>query len=303
MVFENARMIWHKENYTENDYAEFFEKVNFSGKKAILRVSVSGDYALFINGNFIESNQFADFPHYKVYDELDITNHLKFGENTLCLLAWYFGKSGMRYNTPQAGVIYELEIDGKVSLASSKESLSRRSKAYKSGEMKRISYQFGYSFLYDATKEDNWLLGCGDGFSNSKGVTKPDNFHKRPTEKLALAEIQTGEITITENGYIIDLGREIVGLSTFSITSEKPQNINVAYGELLENGHVKRFIDERDFSFDYMAKLGNNEYTNYMLRLACRYIEIECEYPIDINYIGILPQVYPVKEKFVCHVL
>ena len=297
MVFENARMIWHKENYTENDYAEFFEKVNFSGKKAILRVSVSGDYALFINGKFVASNQFADFPHYKVYDELDITNHLKFGENTLCLLTWYFGKSGMRYHTPQAGVIYELEVDGKVSLASSKESLSRRSKAYKSGEMKRISYQFGYSFLYDAQKEDNWLLGCGDGFSNSKGVTKPDNFHKRPTEKLALAEMKTGEITKTENGYIIDLGREIVGLPTFSITSEKSQNINVAYGELLENGHVKRFIDERDFSFDYVAKQGKNKFTSYMLRFACRYIEITADVPFEIETAGIIPQYYPVLER------
>ncbi len=297
MVFENARMIWHSKDFADNDYAEFCETVNFAGDKAVLRVSVCGDYALFINGKFIESNQFADFPHYKVYDEIDITNHLKNGENTICILAWYFGKSGMRYNTPTAGAIYELEVDGKVVLASSKDSLSRRSKAYKSGEMKRISYQFGYSFLYDAKKEDDWLLGCGSGFETSKETEKPADFYKRPTKKLSLGNLQTGEITKTENGYIIDLGKEIVGLPAFSIVSDIEQNINVAYGELLENGHVKRFIGDRDFSFDYVTKIGENEFTSYMLRFACRYIEITADAPFEIETAGIIPQYYPVLEK------
>ena len=297
MVFENAKSIWHSEEYGDNDYAEIVETVNYSGGEAILRVSVSGDYALFINGEFAESNQFADFPHYKVYDEIDITNRLKNGENTVCLLAWYFGKSGMRYMTPTAGIIYEVEVDGKVILASSENSLSRRSRVYKSGEIKRISYQFGYSFLYDATKEDNWLLGNGTGFSTSKEMEKPTEFHKRPTKKLSLKEIETGTITKTDNGYIIDLGKEIVGLPSFSVVSDTEQNINVAYGELLESGHVKRFIGDRDFSFDYVAKQGENEFTSYMLRFACRYIEITAEKPFASKSAGIIPQVYEVTEK------
>lgn len=297
MVFENARMIWHNKNYTENDYAEFLEKVDFSGDKAVLRVSASGDYTLFINGKFTESNQFADFPHYKVYDEIDITNYLKKGDNTICLLAWYWGKSGMRYNTKKPGIIYEAEIDGKVVLASSEESLSRKSCAYKSGEMKRISYQFGYSFLYDATKEDDWLLGTGTGFGPSKEFEKPKEFHIRPTKKLSLKEIEKGAITKTDNGYIIDLGKEIVGLPSFSLVSDTEQNINVAYGELLENGHVKRFIDDRDFSFDYIAKSGENEFTSYMLRFACRYIEITADTPFELETAGIIPQGYEAEEN------
>ncbi len=297
MVFENARMIWHGEDFADNDYAEFCETLTYSGGTAIFRMSVFGDYALFINGKFIESNQFADFPHYKVYDEIDITSHLENGENTICILAWYWGKSGMRYNTPNPGIIYEMEVDGDVILTSSEKSLSRKSKAYKSGEMKRISYQFGYSFLYDATKEDDWLLGHGTGFDASKETEKPDDFYKRPTKKLSLGNLQTGEITKTENGYIIDLGKEIVGLPAFSIVSDAEQNINIAYGELLENARVKRFIGDRDFSFDYVAKSGDNEFTSYMLRFACRYIEITADAPFEIEFAGIIPQVYDVEEN------
>ena len=110
MVFEKACMIWHSEGFADNDYAEFCEAVTYNGGSAVFRVSASGDYALFVNGKFTESNQFADFPHYKVYDEIDITNHLDVGDNTICLLAWYWGKSGMRYNTKHPGINYEAEI-------------------------------------------------------------------------------------------------------------------------------------------------------------------------------------------------
>jgi hypothetical protein len=36
-----------------------------------------------------------------------------------------------------------------------------------------------------------------------------------------------------------------------------------------------------------------------MLRLGCRYLEIYTEAPIEIDYFGVIPQVYPVKEKSV----
>ena len=256
-------------------------------------MSVSGDYTLFINGKYVVSNQYGDFPHYKVYDEIDITDHLKKGENRICILGWYFGKSGMRYLTPSPMLIFELEIDGETVLYSGKHTLSRKSKAYQSGFARKISAQFGYSFLYDATKEDDWATD----FEPSREIENKYNFTKRPTKKLVLGDLVKGEITKTDSSYIIDLGREIVGLPTFSIISEKAQKINVAYGEILENGHVKRIIGERDFSFDYIAKAGKNEFTSYMLRFACRYIEITPDEPINIEFAGIIPQFYPVKEK------
>ena len=297
MVFEKAQWIWHKDEYGDNDYAEFCETVTYNGGTCILRVSVCGDYTLFINGEFAESNQYADFPHYKVYDEIDITKSLKKGENTVCILAWYFGKSGMRYMTPVAGIIYEVIEDGKIITASSKSSLSRKSKAYRCGYEKRISYQFGYSFLYDAGKEDDWLLGAGADFCQSLELSAKGEFYKRPTEKLSLGDLVQGEITRKDGAYIIDLGREIVGLPAFSVVSGKAQNINVAYGELLENGHVKRIIDGRDFSFDYVAKAGENEFASYMLRFAGRYIEITAEEPVEIKWAGIIPQFYKVEER------
>ena len=96
MVFKNAKWIWNSFDFGENEYAEFYDKVEYNGGNVVLNISVCGDYTLFINGKFTQSNQYGDFEHYKVYDKLDITKYLNQGQNHICILVWYFGKSGMR---------------------------------------------------------------------------------------------------------------------------------------------------------------------------------------------------------------
>lgn len=292
-VFRSAKWIWHKNSYGENEYGEFFQKVFFSGNSAVFRISVCGDYTLFINGKYVASNQYGDFPHYKVYDEIDITDFLVTGENTICILAWYFGKFGMRHYTPVPGLIFEIDSCGKIIGESSEATLSRKSKAYKSNADKKISVQLGFSFSYDATKEDDWRTGGGRDFAPSVIAEIDCALHKRPIKKHILNKPEKGVIAKTATGYLVDFGGEIVGLPVISFTSKKEQSIIVSYGELLENGRVKRLIGDRDFSFDYFAKAGKNEYTNYMFRCALRYFEIECDEPLDIDYIGIIPQCYP----------
>lgn len=297
-AFSKSEWIWSRDTFVENEYAEFYDVFNNQGKKTVVNISVRGDYVLFVNGKYTESNQYGDFEHYKIYDTVDITDMLVEGENRICILVWYFGRSGMRYFTEKPGLIYEVVSGGKLVLASDEETMSRKSNAYESGaHIHKISPQLGYSFKYDATKEDEWIYCGNNGFSKSFVMGEKGKFYKRPNKKLQLNPICRGEVTRYSKGYLVDLGEEFVGLCSFSINSESEQSINISYGECLSDGRVKRIINDRDFSFEYVANSGKNTYTNYMLRLACRYIEIECENPIDIEYIGIIPQVYPCKEN------
>ena len=78
-VFEKSSMIWHKGSYSENEYAEFHEKISWNGGSALVRLSVCGDYTLFVNGKYAASNQYGDFEYYKIYDEIDITPFLDKG--------------------------------------------------------------------------------------------------------------------------------------------------------------------------------------------------------------------------------
>lgn len=287
-----AKWIWlHKEN-KKDEYGEFFASFITKKKPTVCRLSCDGDYTLFINGKYVVSNQYGDFEHYKIYDEIDITECLIDGQNELSILVWHFGEDSQRYVNAQAGVIFEVEPDGKVILASDEKVLCRESQAYKNGYCKKITGQLGFSFLYDARKEN------GGQLVPATVVEKDCTFYKRPIEKLQL--LSQKEISVLKddgNYYLIDLGEETVGLPVLEFISHTEQKILVAWGEDLQNGHVRRLIDGRDFSFEYIAKKGENKYTNYMLRLGCRYLELYAEQPIELTYLGLIPQVYPVKEK------
>ena len=110
---------------------------------------------------------------------------------------------------------------------------------------------------------------------------------------------QSPEILSNEQNkrFVIDLGRQTVGIPCLELYSNLEQKIIFSWGESLNAGRVERIIGARDFSFDYIAKAGENEYINYMFRLGCRYLEVECEQPIELKYAGVIPQVYPVIEK------
>ena len=154
--------------------------------------------------------------------------------------------------------------------------------------MKMISSQLGFTFSYDANKENE------TGYENSKLVEKNTTFFTRPIKKQKVFPRKPifSLQKLSETHYMIDLGKEVVGLPEIDFYSNKKQKIEISYGESLDNGSVRKKIGGRNFSFEYVAKEGHNIYTNYMLRIACRYLEVYSEEPIDVNYIGVLPQIY-----------
>ncbi|MBR2620971.1 MAG: hypothetical protein IKC97_01200, partial [Clostridia bacterium] len=191
-------------------------------------------------------------------------------------------------------VIFEIEQAGKILLASDERILCRQSPTYVSGYCKPITSQLGFSFFYDATRENEgeWQAAVA--------VDKDRCLYPRPTKKLALLPPTEARVLKDEgNYYLIDLGEETVGLPMLDFVCDREQNILVAWGEDLQDGHVRRRIGGRDFSFEYKAKKGRNRYTNYMLRLGCRYMELYAERPISLTYLGLTPQIYPVKEKII----
>ncbi len=288
-VFEKSLWIW-AENCEGNDsYADFYDSINYTSGKVLMNLSCDNDYTLYINGVYVASNQYGDFEHYKIYDTLDITPYLSIGENAVKILVYHTGASTQRYIPAKEGLIYEILCDGEVVCASSVDTLSRKDPAYISGRQKFITTQLGFSFTYDARLENE-----GEGLAKSIIVDKKCTFYPRPIKKQAVYErVPMKSVTMLgEARYLIDLGGEVVGLPVLEFTSNIEQKLTVAFGEHIEDGCVRMLVGGRDFSYEYFAKEGKNIFNNYMLRLGCRYLEIFAESPIEIDYVGVLPQVY-----------
>lgn len=291
-VFSKSQWIWASCGQAPDQYVEFKEIVKAQSSQTILNISCDTDYTLYINGVYVASNQYGDFEHYKIFDEIDITRFLTETDNELRILVYYCGVDNQRYRKASAGLIYEVLCDGDIVAYSGKDTLSRLHPAYVSGRMKKVSSQLGFTFAYDVTKENE------TGFLPSINVEKETAFYKRPIQKLKVCDkTEIKEIQkISDTHYLIDLGQEIVGLAYLDFISNEEQDIEVAYGESLDNGSVRKIIGDRNFSFDYKAKKGRNIFTNYMLRIAGRYLEVFTQSNIRINYIGILPQIYEISE-------
>lgn len=291
-TFENSEWIWLSDQSIDDEYGEFFVNIPPSAESAVCRISCDGDYTLFIDGEYVSSNQYGDFEHYKIYDELN----LGASERTrkMLVLVWHHGRDTQRYRRAKAGVIFEVLAGENLLASSGRETQCRRSPVYRSGYEKEITSQLGFSFLYDATKE-NSDIPC----HLATVIDKTCEFYPRPIKRHLLIDDAAPTVILREpQRVIVDLGREIVGLCSLHLSSDNVQTVTVSFGEHLTcGGAVPRKISYRDFSFEYIARVGEQKYTNYMLRLGCRYLEITSEAPITLHNATVISQTYPVAER------
>ena len=293
MEFTKAsEWIWLSEPQQNDSYAEFKAEFDFDGSPKHIRISADSNYLLRIGGKYVSSGQYPDFPHYKVYDEFEITDSCTPGVNSVSITVWHYGIVNMSYFPGNAALRFEIfNDDGHVICASAEGMPSRKLITYENGRAKQITSQLGLGYAYDLTKEDSL-----PEFSPSRKVVQELSLHVRPIKRLRVEErIPSTLVQKEENKMIFDLGREEVGYLTFNIRSERSQKIRISYGEYVVDGGVHRIIGDRDFSFDFTLKAGVNEYTNYFRRLGLRYLEISFAEPIEIGYLSVLPTVYPLN--------
>ena len=294
---DKSKWIWLKEGETSDSYGDFFSEFTYSSGKVYIQISADSNYALYINGAFVNSGQYADYPYYKVYDRIDITDFCKVGNNKLAITVWYYGIVGSQtYYKGNAGLRFEVYQDEALCAYSDKGTLSRRNPNYIS-QNKLITPQLGLTFLYDATKSESWRSGADSSFSESREIPQELPLYERPNEKYEICKrIDSVLVKRSEHDWIFDLGREEVGYLTLRVKSPQKQRITVAFGEHLTDGNVRWLNNGRDFSVNIIVGEGVTEYTNYFRRLGLRYLEVISEEELEIEYASVLPCMYPLKH-------
>ncbi|MBE5747382.1 MAG: hypothetical protein E7352_04335 [Clostridiales bacterium] len=285
------KWIWANNDQIEQDsYAEFIGCFHAENtEKVLLNIACDSIYNVEINGALAAFGACADYPHRKYYDSVDITKYCK-AENEIKITVWYLGYGCSNYKIGERGLAFEILQGDNVLLASSKDILSRKNINYKNGYCKLITSQLGLSFLYDNTVENTLPFAK----SEEKGERA---FEPRGRKNCVLNGRVPVTISKIENGYRIAWERETVGFLELDFVSPKEQKLTIAYGEHLGFGKVLRHNGEQDFSVEFVAKAGENQYRNAFRRLAGRYLDIECETELDIRYIGLNEVLYPLEKK------
>ena len=307
--FEKSRWIWASDSPKPDEYAEFVEEVNFFGRSVTLAISSDSNYTVYVNGALAAFGQYADFPECKVYDRIDISRYMRQGKNVIAFRVWYYGVDDLStYYPGRAGLIYSVFFDEVLSAYSSARTLSRLAPTFVPGKCKRITSQLGLTFEYDAKRADAWMFGTPDAqypFSQSVELDIMPAMRERTCLRPELTDTVYGrEISgkdikpLSRHGRIFDLGSEVVGFISLKFKTESDAPITVAFGEHTVDGHVRRLVGGRDFSFIYHPVAGEiNYYMNAFRRFGLRFIELISDEPLNDVEVSVRRVVYPTERR------
>jgi alpha-L-rhamnosidase len=230
-----AEWIWLPQQAEKvNQYVEFrheFTMDETDHTSARLYISVDTEYAVWLNGTFVDCGQYDDYPDKKVYDVLPVGTLLKSGRNILCILAYYQGENSFQYIKGMPRLIYSIDA-GNIHISSGRGTLCRESSAYKCGPADKITMQLSFSFEYQAIGYDGWNLEnyiMDSGWGASEIIQdlslQPMDFNERPIKKLNIKE-RAAACLITQ-GVIIrrtDQDKTVAQLMQTDFLSHRPEN-------------------------------------------------------------------------------
>ncbi len=152
-MFKYAKPIWLNAPVQENTYALFKGEFQYKGGDIRLLIAADSHYAVYINGEYLYSAQFADDEGRRVYDALDISGLVREGKNDILIGGYCTLTDSSVYKAGKPYVMFEVFEKGTSILSSCKNILSAINPVYKSGPAPLITGQMGYTFHMDLTKK------------------------------------------------------------------------------------------------------------------------------------------------------
>ena len=255
-ITETPSYIYHKENETAEIKRDTIQNLHVLARAHVnvtqddslysylLRISADDYYKLYINGTFVGQGPAPAYSENYYYNELDVSQYLKGGDNVLAVHLYYQGLINRVWNSgdKRFGIAAELT---KFDMEKREEIPLRwrykKSEAY-SGETTGYETQFLENF--DSRKwEEDWNQSEYDD-RNWKWMEKmTKNFWHFASEPVAMLDIYTKiPMTVeqlTQNHWFIDAGEEITGSLCLKAAGRAGQTIIIRCGEELDRGHVR----------------------------------------------------------------
>ena len=285
-----AYWIWNKGVVIEDSYVEFVFDLFYEEKEVEMLIAAVNNYSLYINGEFVDSSSYHSYPYAPTLDKLLIK--LKKGLNRFNIIVYNSGVTGCMFFYKDVPGLYFSIKDGETIIKESDENvLSALSEKYISNQKVSMTGQIGFKQFYNFTKRE-------PNYQKSIIIPKETDFRLRPNKKcLLLGRLDTTTIKDEKGMMIVDTGKENVGFLDFDIDSDDEQDVIVSFGEHIVDNKVRRLIHGRDFSFSVRLKKGNNQFLSTLKRIGARYIQIDYEQPLKVNYLGLYKIEYPFNIK------
>ena len=167
-----GKYIWDNSN-ENNTWMCFRNKINIGDekdiKKVVAQIAVDSKYWLYINDKIVVREgelKRGETRNSIYYDEVDISKYLKNGENTIAVLAWYWGDASLSYNpSGKAAFLFQAKIGDEYIITDDTWKV-HKNPAFLQDEVIPNRRLAEYNVYYDARKaEDNWYKSDFDDSS------------------------------------------------------------------------------------------------------------------------------------------
>lgn len=155
----HGNYIWDSTNIN-NTWMCFRKTFNVSKKdlnNIKAQIAVDSKYWLYINGELVVREGGLKRGETKdsiYYDEIDITKYLVKGQNTIAILAWYWGGESYSHNSSgQAGMMFQAKIGDNYLIANETWKV-HKAEAYLQDELRPNNRLIEYNVYYDASLAD-----------------------------------------------------------------------------------------------------------------------------------------------------
>ena len=334
--FINAEWIICDTEFTDIKDKAFVYKASFSAlrEKTTLYIAAHSQYAVYINGDFVDAGQYDDYEDYQVYDTLDITDFIKDGENELTVWHYVAGEGFSTRSKLIPGVIFSVFAEDTCLLSSDKNCLSVLD-AHVLGLCEKVTRQLGYTLDFDATaslgefkpsvsanKEkmlfprpvkklitesqvSGKLIDCGIFTDSERNNRKAVRMQKATLKKIEKSKLFVENEPLKWNVadskadgiWLLYDCDESAGLLEFNLDLPEGTEVLIGYGEHLDDGRVRTAIGERNFCIRYIASEGNNKFFYPLFRLGLRYLSLYIySKKGSAYYAGIRRQHYPLNK-------
>ena len=209
-----ASLIWLGEQVAPVDsYYRFRKTFQLkSTNKTELRISADSDYAVYINGKRISVTQFPDFPDRKTFATIDISDEVKKGDNSIAVLVHHIGQSFFTHYKCDPGLMAVVSQGGKPVIVTDGTWKCSVDPCFTQNRRIIVSPQLGFTFEYDARKEEKWLETDFDdsGWTAATVHARPTaNGHWASLEKRPIAQLKDKEprdVTLVWQGWTMKTG-------------------------------------------------------------------------------------------------
>ncbi|MBE7053222.1 MAG: alpha-L-rhamnosidase [Ruminococcaceae bacterium] len=273
----------------------------------LVKVFISADdyYKLYINGKFVTQGPAPGFNFHYYYNEIDITDFVKEGENTIAVHTYYQGYINRVWvsGDDRCGLIYDVFENDKLILKSDENTKCAYHSAF--SEMGHVGYLTQFLERYDSNsleigfeKEDyddtNWEK-CA--INNNADY----DMYLQPTKQLDIEKITPVSFTIKNNVAKIDFGSIYVGYLSLNAKGKINEKITVRCGQELNEDSSVRYELRANCKYEEEWILsGKKDTLNQFDYKSFRYVELLLPDKCEIDDIYLISRHYPFECNKTC---